>query len=73
MKYDVVIVGAGSAGCPLAARLAEDPNISVLLLVLLCQKTSYGSRCCGTQLQVSFHRCPNSQPAMLGSESPEAT
>jgi choline dehydrogenase len=32
MKYDVVIVGAGSAGCPLAARLAEDPNISVLLL-----------------------------------------
>jgi choline dehydrogenase len=32
MKYDVVIVDAGSAGCPLAARLAEDPNISVLLL-----------------------------------------
>ena len=31
-EADYVIVGGGSAGCVLAARLSENPNISVILL-----------------------------------------
>lgn len=31
-EYDYIIIGGGSAGCTVAARLTQDPSISVLLI-----------------------------------------
>ncbi|KAJ8072924.1 hypothetical protein PM082_016484 [Marasmius tenuissimus] len=31
-EFDIIVVGGGTSGCALAARLSEDPSIRVLLL-----------------------------------------
>ena len=32
VDYDVLIIGAGSSGCVIAARLSENPNLQVALV-----------------------------------------
>ncbi len=49
--HDVVIVGAGTAGCVLASRLTEDPDVSVLLI-----EAGQRSRKLETKIPAAFSR-----------------